>query len=214
MMTPDELAKLCMSKIDMVALRQTHQCFRNTTWEKFFHVPEFVAAAANHAVRLDAELMAGSRVLDLGCGFGYVAFALEMLGHKCCAWDAPAQVLKNVANAIPVSGRVFRQIEPGKSLRPELFGNFDLIILHGVFPMAGPAGYWQWDDYAGLAAELIDTLNPGGVLEILVNRGDELEKICNGAAWDMLVRGAGEDFSATIVDNCITVRRMGAAISV
>jgi SAM-dependent methyltransferase len=211
---PAALADAILKKIDLVGLKRVEGVYPNSTWTKFFNAGEYAYAGAMHAARLDADLPRGARCLDIGCGFGYVALGLEILGHTCIAWDTPSPILRNVAHMIPVSGRVFRTIEPGVSLRSELYGYFDLIFLHGVFPMRGPKGWWEWADYANLAVELVDTLNPGGRLEILVNRGDELEKICNSAAWMMLAKNAGDDFDATVEDNCIRVRRSGAVVTV
>lgn len=209
-MTPEQLATAILKKIDLVGLKHVAQVYPQNTWQKFYNAQEFAPRAAEHALRLDAELQPGSRCLDLGCGFGYVALALEILGHNCAAWDAPSPVLRNVAHMIPVKLRIFRQIKRGEDLAPELTGPYDLIFLHGVWPMRDSADWYAWHDYVEQAGQLATALAPGGRVEILVNRGDELEKICNAPAWELLARNTADDLSATVADNCITIRRAAA----
>lgn len=202
-----ELASECLARIDHYGLQECRAKFPQTTWEKFFNAPEFVAAAAAHALRFHEQIPPASTCLDLGCGFGYTALCLEILGHKCTAWDAPADILQSVRRYIPVENWILDKIERGKSLN--LFGGYELIFLHGVFPMRDAAGWWDWPAYARLVGQLIEVLAPVGLLEIIVNRGSEIPVCCDPAAWSALMdTGAAVDIS----DNVVTVRRCAPVV--
>lgn len=205
-MTRDELVRECLARIDLVGLKRVCEVFPNTTWTKFFDAGAFLPAAAEHAQRFDDEMHAGSRCIDIGCGFGYVALALNVLGHSCIAWDNNVQVLKNVANMIPIRERIFKEItRAGLQEGTELAGQYDLIFLHGVIPMRDAGGWWQWADYAALAQSFLPALNPGGRMEWIVNRGDQLPVVTNTAAWLGLL---GPGLNLCVADNVVTVRRM------
>jgi cyclopropane fatty-acyl-phospholipid synthase-like methyltransferase len=205
-MTRDELVAECLARIDLVGLRRVNEVYPNSTWSKFFNAGEFLNAAAEHALRFDEEMHPGSRAIDVGCGFGYVALALNALGHSCVAWDNNVQILKNVANMIPIRERIFKEItRAGLQEGAELAGNYDLIFLHGVIPMRDAGGWWQWADYAALAKSFLPALNPGGRMEWIVNRGDQLPVVSNTTAWLGLL---GQGFNLCVADNVVTVRRM------
>jgi len=199
----NDLIAECRNRIDVIGLSRVHGVYPKSVWNKFFDFENFLPIACNHALRFDEELQPGSRAIDVGCGFGYVALALEVLGHTCVAWDTPSPVLRNVAHMIPVRERNFKVITREMD-SPELLADYDLILLHGVWPMRDAGGWWELPDYVRLAAGLGAGLKPGGRMEILVNRGDELPKICNWAAWKLAV---DEYTTVAIDDNCITFRR-------
>ena len=202
-MTHSDLIREMHRRIDRFALQRIQDVWPCTTWTKFFDVDQYVSVAAEHALRLSEYLPnPNARCLDLGCGFGYVALALECLGHKCVAWDAPAEVLRNVQHAIPVSERIFLSIERRDD--KEFLKKFDLIILHGVWPMRDAGGWWEWKDYRTLGERLVAALNPGGLLEIICNRGEEIPTMCNPDLWAML---ASEELTIDVTDNVITARR-------
>lgn len=203
-MTHRELVLAMHNRIDRDGLRRVHEVFNLTTWSKFFDVEPFVDQAAIHALRFNETLKPKSRCADIGCGFGYTALALECLGHTCLAWDAPADVLKNVAHCIPVKERNFQMIHRGDDGK-EFLQTFDLVFLHGVFPMRDARGWWGWDDYRELVIKLIHGLNPGGLLEIIVNRGDEEPMICDAERWGRLALPG----SLQVADNVITFYREG-----
>lgn len=183
-MTHRELVSAMLGKIDRPGLTRVWEQFMGSTWDKFFDVEMFVHYSAIHALRFQEmwgpESPDKKKCADIGCGFGYTALGLECLGHDCLAWDNDASVLRAAAQYIPVRERNFQTIfrnEPN-----ELLQKYDLIFLHGVFPMRDANGWWRWVDYEALCRKFIAALAPGGLLEIIVNRGDELEMICNGAA--------------------------------
>jgi SAM-dependent methyltransferase len=201
----NELLHLMHSRIDHDVLHSVHDRFRNSVWEKFFDEAAYCRAAAEHALRLDKFIPRGARCLDLGCGFGYVALALECLGHRCIAWDIPNEMLRAVAQAIPVSERCFAFVsrDPPTQFQwvpPVGFGEFDLIILHGVFPMRDAVGWWEWKDYAKLLESLMRCLRYNGLIEVIVNRGDQLSVICNRK-----IDIVGYEYE--ISDNIISIQR-------
>lgn len=183
-MTHEKLVREMHRRINADGLTAVNTLYPGTTWQKFFDPIPFVWYAADHAMRFQ-EMWGGpgcpekKKCADIGCGFGYTALALECLGHDCLAWDNDAPILRAVATCIPVRERNFQTIfrnEPA-----ELMQTYDLIFMHGVFPMRDANGWWKWADYEALCRKLIAALNPGGNLEIIVNRGDELDMICTGA---------------------------------
>jgi SAM-dependent methyltransferase len=182
-MTHRDLVVKVLAKIDRPGLTRAWEGNMGSTWDKFFDVEQFVHHACIHALRFQERWGENNperkRCADIGCGFGYVALALECLGHTCLAWDNDAPVLRAAAQCIPVSQRNFQTIL--RNDPAELLQTYDLIFLHGVFPMRDANGWWRWRDYEALCRKLIAALNPGGLLEIIVNRGDELEMICEGA---------------------------------
>lgn len=193
-MTHADLVELVLNRIDRVGLDRVSQVFRDTTWEKFFDVDPFVHAACQHALRFDEFLPRSASCIDIGCGFGYTALALEMLGHSCVAWDNDVSVLRNVSYHVPVRNWNFKTIV--RNSGEELFGRYDLIFLHGVWPMRDAAGWWEVCDYQALMRSFMGALSPNGRIEIIINRGDELDKIVSGfGGWP----------GCDIADNVITV---------
>ncbi len=194
-MTHAELYEVCLSRIDRDGMRRIQKANPNCTWSKFFDVEAFLAPACAHALRF--ELKPGSNCIDVGCGFGYTALALERLGHNCVAWDNVSPILQQVSECVPVKNWNFKTITRNDGA--ELLGNYDLIYLHGVWPLRDAGGWWGGHDYASFARSLLAGLNDGGVLEIICNRGDQ-EPVMLGAAIP----------GARISDNVITVRREAA----
>jgi hypothetical protein len=204
--THRDLVLQMLTRIDLPGMRRTHEMFAGTTWDKFFDVQAFVHAAANHALRLNQSLWPQSKCLDVGCGFGYVALALECLGHPCVAWDVPARVLETVAQFLPIRDRMFLTIT--RDQRP-LQRGFDLIFLHGVVPIRDSIGWWSWEDYAHLARTLLSDLNAGGMMEWICNRGDQIPVACNPAEWAGIMP---HGMTCDVSDNSIVVRREGATV--
>lgn len=209
-MHQSELVAEMLKRIDVKGMERVREVFPNTTHDKFFRVEEFVNAAAAHAIRLNDELQPRSRCLDVGCGFGYVALALECLGHSCVAWDNTAPVLRNVALMIPLKERMFVEIRRDGEQR-ELTDAYDLIFLHGVVPLRDAGGWWDWPSYSEFFRMLMNALNPGGMLEIIANWGDQIPVACNATAWDLLMHPG---LSCSVGGNIITVRREGIACAV
>jgi hypothetical protein len=200
-----DLVAECHKRIDAVQLRVCHDVFQNTTWEKFFKTEEFLPIAAAHALRYDAELPRGAACLDVGAGFGFVSLALECLGHKCTAWDAPAPILQNVSRAIPLTRWHFEKIERRIVVPAAIADDYGLIFLHGVIPLRDDAGWWEWPDYAFLADNLAGMLAPGGRMEWLINRGDQLPIATDPAAWRQWWKPGWE--TVDINDNAVNIRR-------
>ena len=211
-MNHDELVAEMGRRIDRHQLRVCRDVFPGTTWDKFFNVNDFLPVAAAHALRLEVGLPAGARCLDVGAGFGYVSLGLECLGHQCTAWDAPAPVLENVARGLPLPRWVFEKIERQKIGEMQMLTRlheYDLIFLHGVVPMRDAAGWWEWPDYAFLALGLSDMLAPGGTMEWIINRGDQVPVAADPARWASLME-TGLSFG--VADNVVTVRRAPMAV--
>ena len=219
MINHDELCNSMRAKIDLAGLAAAHMQYPGTTWGKFFDTNAYIHAAAHHALRLNAELKPRANCIDIGAGFGYVALALECLGHQCTAWDGPAEVLQAIAPCIPVSHRIFKMIKRKMGVRempfdrpdvqPIIRGAYDLITLHGVWPMRDAEGWWDVTDYAWLGGIFIRALAPGGRLEILANRGDQLETCTNIGPWNVLIN---PEISYGVGDNVIDVRRATAIV--
>lgn len=195
------------ARIDGRQLAAAREKCPNSTWDKFFRLDDFLPVAAGHALRLSEGLEPNARVLDVGAGFGFVSLGLEILGFRCTAWDAPAPILETVAAAVPVSNWVFEKIERqkiGPMAALTKMQEFGLIFLHGVVPMRDAAGWWEWPDYAHLIGYLSDMLAPGGQMEWIINRGDQLPIAADPRCWAAAMEPG---LSFDISDNVVTVYR-------
>ena len=140
----DNLFQKMMLAIDhqrMYAIREAHP---ESMWNKFFNVAEFATNGARHAERMSEHIPAGSRCLDLGTAFGYVALGLTVMGHHVVCVDQGFDLIREVAAAVPAGEWQFLRLTP--DYKPD--GPFNLIYAHGLIPMrndddwrAGP-GLW------------------------------------------------------------------------
>jgi hypothetical protein len=202
-MLQEDLVHQMYLRIDRHRLNEIQAAHLHSAWDKFFDVEAYCHYAAGHALRFAEFLPRGASCLDVGCGFGYVALALECLGHPCTAWDTPHQLLVDVGRALPVSQRCYEHIQR-EGPWPHLAPPYQLIFLHGLWPMRDAAGWWDWPSYARLARRLLGGLAPGGTLEIICNNGEQVPLMCEPGQWERLLE---RGYVVDIARNVITVHK-------
>lgn len=202
-MTGGELAARIKSKLDLAHLAICSEKFGTLVWHKFFDVDRFLSVQAEHALRLSALIPPFSRCLDVGAGFGYCALALQELGHDVIAHENDYAAIREISKAIPVPWH-FEPIRRCEGLA--LSGTpFELIVCHGVIPIRDSVGWWEWLDYAGIAGDMLQRLAHGGVMEIIVNRGEGGECALVQDRWNSVTP---DGVSVAVVDNVIHGRRL------
>jgi phosphoethanolamine N-methyltransferase len=103
--------------------------------------------------------LAGQRVLDIGCGIGGPAFALSRkYGAQVTGIDLEPQLVDRAtrrASELGLSGQTeFRTVTLGPLEFPD--GSFDVVFTSGALT--------QTEDKAGMVAECLRVLKPGGAL--------------------------------------------------
>jgi SAM-dependent methyltransferase len=189
-MSPGDLTQLMMGRIDRDAMRTNEAVFKDVWANKFFAVEEYAARAAEKALELHLDDPGKrKRLLDVGCGFGYLVVAAECLGHTAVGLDIPHPCTAAVAVAMGfrlVSHQIHRF-----ELLPQELTDFDLITMTGVNlferqngkaldnltinqdPSLPPEGWWREPEYRFLIRDLWERLRPGGQVFIEFNRGPE-----------------------------------------
>lgn len=168
-MIPDLTARM-IKLIDRGAMERAQAIFAGVWADKFFHVDEYCQRAAEKAFALGLGNPPAKRILDIGCGFGYLCLAAELLGHRAIGIDVDHDCTKMVSRAVPFSFCAF-DIHSHVGL-PDL-GEFDLVTIMGVnfAEGAAPEGFWKEDDYRFLIADIYGILRPGGIIHLEHNRG-------------------------------------------
>ncbi len=112
------------------------------------------------------------RILDIGCGFGYFLDACRDLGHDVIGVDMPDSVIEQAAGILDIPFRPLA-IKACNPLPDDLTG-FDLVTTFGVMFRHGCVhashDYWGWPEYAFLARDICNRLNPTGRWGIRPNR--------------------------------------------
>jgi SAM-dependent methyltransferase len=104
--------------------------------------------------------LSGIRVLDVGCGTGFVLSALESAGASACGIDMHQQALQRARSR--VRGPLFRS---GAASLP-FMADFDIVSLFDVIEHV--------DDDAALLREASRVLAPGGCVAVTVPAGPHL----------------------------------------
>jgi SAM-dependent methyltransferase len=103
---------------------------------KYFDVDAYLALNAERALRLGLQRAPARRILDLGCGFGYLMFVAERLGHRALGVDFEEGNLRDAGSYAPITEllglrRVLHRIEAFRPL-PDLGGPFDLVTAYQI----------------------------------------------------------------------------------
>lgn len=173
-MNVPELARAIVDRIDLKAMEQNANLFAEVWAAKFFRVEEYAHRAAEKAFALGLHHGPPRRILDIGCGFGYLCLAAEALGHRATGIDIPHPCMAAVAQAVPFE---FVPLEIKKFTRIDRpRGSLDLIVMIGVNMMDMPEGrWWGVAEYQALFEDLRGLLSPGGILHVEFNRGAETD---------------------------------------
>jgi SAM-dependent methyltransferase len=160
---------------------------------KFCRDPQAWYAEAEKIARaLKVDSMRPSRILDLGCGFGYFAAACGRMGHTALGLDLDGDVVRRAADLLMVDYRP-HQITAFWPIPDELTG-YDLIATFGVNFRYEDDTYWDWPPYMFLARDLLKRLNTGGRWVLRPNFGQQ--HLCEQAQWESAVG----DFAHVSID--------------
>ena len=104
---------------------------------KYFDVDHYLPLNVERAIRLGLHRgTPARRILDLGCGFGYLIYVCERLGHRALGVDCEPEAQSDArcyAHAIELLGvrRALHRIEAFAPL-PALGGPFDLVTAYQI----------------------------------------------------------------------------------
>ncbi len=146
--------------------------------ERFAHIAaQWEAEAAtydngfDHTIGSDAERLAwdrilglldgggrGLRVLDLGCGTGFLSLELAARGHEVTGMDAAAGMVERARTKASERGFV-ATFEVGDAESPHVDGLFDLVVSRHLF--------WALDDRPAVLERWLQLVRPGGRLAII-----------------------------------------------
>ena len=137
---------------------------------KYFDVDRYLPLNLERAVRLGLhERKPAQRILDLGCGFGYLLYACERLGHRALGVDCEPEAQPDVrcyAHAIDRLGlrRALHRIEAFTPL-PALGGPFDLVTAYQIcFTDHESPDRWDVAEWRFFLGDLEKQLAPGARL--------------------------------------------------
>jgi SAM-dependent methyltransferase len=102
------------------------------------------------------HVLAGGRVLDLGCGTGELARHLATVGLRVTGCDISPQMLDRAAAADPANAVSWTSLPPGWRSLPFDSASFDAVIASSVLEYA--------DSPVAVLGECARMLRPGGVL--------------------------------------------------
>jgi SAM-dependent methyltransferase len=145
----------------------------------YARIAELVVPLAEDLVRL-ADISAGARVLDIGCGTGNAAILAALAGGRVTAADLTPELLAAGEARARASGAAIDWVEADAEELPFGDGSFD-VVLSCIGAMFAP-------DHARTAAELLRVCRPGGRITMANWTPDGY----GGAFFQLLGRHAAE----------------------
>jgi ubiquinone/menaquinone biosynthesis C-methylase UbiE len=116
--------------------------------------------------QLKEEITSGLRVLDLGCGAGRYAYAMEEMGAIPVGIDCAPIPLRHAHNLRAVRNNRAAFVEGDVCRLPFVESSFDLVLLPGNNIVE-----YSYDDIDSLASQIARILKKGGKFCLMVNDG-------------------------------------------
>lgn len=134
------------------------------------------------AVAAGTRLQRQGRVLDLGCGPGFLAIAFAALAGEVIGVD-PDKAMLDVARSEAAAAGGTAQWLVGSSFDlPPGLGRFDLVVMGRSF---------HWMDRSATLAALDLIVAPGGSIALFADRHDKTRE----NAWHATMRAVADEFS-------------------
>lgn len=142
------------------------------------------------ALKLNLVNAPSMRVLDIGCGAGWLEYVFNSLGHRVYGIDIQDEILDEIANVLETS----RHVEPVLSkTKMAVAGPFDLVVSKGAFFDRGDRndfGYewiWSLDDYAFFINDVRRKLEVNGRFYFRLNGAGDQNDALKLALWHRFV---------------------------
>lgn len=124
-------------------------------WSTFAPVENVTCAAAPRLVRF-AEIRAGARVLDVGCGTGVVALTAARIGAKVSGIDLTPELIARARESSTIAGVEIDWHEGDAEALPFADGSFDVVV--------SQFGHMFAPRPEVVLAEMLRVLVPGGTI--------------------------------------------------
>jgi SAM-dependent methyltransferase len=172
--TVADLTKLMLDRINTGSMAGYRETLVDSTWHKFWDYQIFVPLAAQKAFDLELDIGKKKRILDVGCAFGFLCLAAEILGHRAVGLDLPNHILQIANECVPIR-LIEHRIKRGEKLPTGAdLENLDLITMIGV-NLRDADGWWGATHWKSLIDDLRSRLAPNGLIYLEFNRGAETD---------------------------------------
>lgn len=120
------------------------------------------------------------RMMDLGCGFGYLVTHCNRLGHQATGLDQPVPIIEEAArlSGLPI---IWHRIQDGVKLPGT--DQYDLITAQRLNLIELNGCRWGWPEWERLCADVMDRLRPGGRFVVLPNLQAETDFVLQTEHW-------------------------------
>ena len=173
-----EVADRMRSAIDADKLAML-RCSLQPSWQKFADLRFQIGETLAHVERLKLNQTPPLRLLDLGCGFGWLCLAGHVLGHDVAGVNEFRPEVQSAWRIMPQRPLDFHTIAPNVKISPYRAG-FDLITLNGV-NFHQPR--WNPTSLRALMSDLFDRLSENGRIECFWNIGKATEWLYLPKTW-------------------------------
>lgn len=134
------------------------------------------------AVAARTRLPRQGRVLDLGCGPGFLAIAFAALAGEVVGIDPDKAMLDVARSEATAAGTTVRWLAGSSFDLPPEIGRFDLVVMGRSF---------HWMDRSATLAALDLIVAPGGSIALFADRHDKTKE----NAWHAAMRAVADEFS-------------------